>query len=168
MAYFWFSSEFLIISYGFKVCGKKLKEFGENARIWPKTLNEPVAGRYTQLPKKWSKIQPGLWSRSFFFLPETTIFVLVISAAQHFESYCLVHWCRGLIFPSSCFFVHTDFQNFRVKNKFITTIFARVIIDAPQKHPKIPPRSAEILFVFIKEDYSQVLNIISVTYIWFP
>ena len=45
--YFWFSSEFLIISYDLKVCGKKLKEFGENARIWAKKLNEPVAGRYT-------------------------------------------------------------------------------------------------------------------------
>ena len=36
VAYFWFSLEFLIISYDLKVCGKKLKEFGENSRILAK------------------------------------------------------------------------------------------------------------------------------------
>ena len=46
---------FFIISkwpLGRKVCGKKLKNIWKNSRVW---ANEPVAGRYTFLPKKWPK-----------------------------------------------------------------------------------------------------------------
>ena len=53
--YFWFSSEFLIISYDLKFCGKKLKEFGENSKILAKKPNELVAGCYTSLPKSGQK-----------------------------------------------------------------------------------------------------------------
>ena len=40
---------------------KNLKRFQEKTQgFWLKKLNEPVAGRYTSPPKKWSKIQPAL------------------------------------------------------------------------------------------------------------
>ena len=40
--------------------GKTQKISGKNSRVLAKKLNEPVAGRYTPPPKKWSKIQPAV------------------------------------------------------------------------------------------------------------
>ena len=45
----------------------KLKEFGKNSRVRAEKLNEPVAGRYTLLPKKWSKIQPAWHTYTLHF-----------------------------------------------------------------------------------------------------
>jgi len=54
---FWFSLDFppffSIFHYLCKVCEK-------NSRILVKKLNEPVVGRYTSLPKKWSIKKPDI------------------------------------------------------------------------------------------------------------
>ena len=49
---------------------KNSRFFLKNSRILVKKLNEPVVGRYTSLPKKWSIKKPGVrskWFPSYFW-----------------------------------------------------------------------------------------------------